>query len=52
MNRPKRRKPGPVPDEVRADLDWEEAVRRALSKKRPAGGWPKPSKPAKKRRKK
>lgn len=35
-------KPGPKPDRVKIDEDWEEAVRKALKKKRPKDGWPKP----------
>ena len=35
-------KPGPKPDRVKIDEDWEKALRKALKKKRPEGGWPKP----------
>lgn len=44
-------KPGPDPSRVKIDGDWEEAVKRALGKKRPPEGWPRPpgkKKPAKK----
>lgn len=34
-------KPGPEPERVKTDLDWEDAVKRALEKKRPEEGWPK-----------
>lgn len=34
-------KRGPKPDRVKIDEDWEEAVKRALKKKRPKDGWPK-----------
>ena len=44
------RKPGPEPERVKIEGDWEEAVKRALGKKRPPGGWPRPAK--KKRAKK
>lgn len=37
-----KRKPGPEPERVKTDLDWEDAVKKALEKKRPEGGWPKP----------
>jgi hypothetical protein len=37
-----KRKPGPEPERVKTDLDWEDAVKKALKKKRPEGGWPKP----------
>ena len=43
-------KPGPGAERVKIDLDWEEAVKRALGKKRPPEGWPLP--PKKKRAKK
>jgi hypothetical protein len=33
-------KKGPKPDRVKIDEDWEEAVKKALKKKRPKGGWP------------
>ena len=42
--------PGPEPERVKIEGDWEEAVKRALGKKRPPGGWPRPAK--KKRAKK
>jgi hypothetical protein len=35
-------KPGPEPDRVKIEGDWEEAMKRALGKKRPPGGWPRP----------
>lgn len=37
------KKPGPDPETVAIEGNWEEAVAKALSAKRPAGGWPKPS---------
>ena len=36
--------PGPEPDRVKIDLDWEDAIKRALGKKRPPEGWPRPKK--------
>ena len=41
-------KPGPEPDRVKIEGDWEEAMKRALGKKRPPEGWPSP--PGKKKR--
>lgn len=38
------KKPGPDPDRVKVDKDWEEAMKDALVKKRPEGGWPKDEK--------
>jgi len=35
-------RPGPKAASVAHAGDWESAVKNALSKKRPAGGWPKP----------
>lgn len=28
------------PERFKADMDWTDAVRKALTKKKPAGGWP------------
>ena len=41
--RPKQQ-PGPKPDTLTVEGDWEIAVRKALEKKRPKRGWPKPPK--------
>lgn len=35
---------GPGPDRVRIDMDWENAIGKALEKKRPYNGWPEPEK--------
>jgi hypothetical protein len=43
-------KPGPEPGRLKIEGDWEEAMKRALGKKRPPEGWPRPGK--KKRAKK
>jgi hypothetical protein len=40
----KKDKPGPKPDHVRIEGDWEKAVGDALKKKRPKEGWPEPEK--------
>jgi hypothetical protein len=37
-----RANPGPKPLVLKYDGNWEEAVEKALAKKKPAGGWPKP----------
>ena len=42
------RKTGLEPERVKIEGDWEEAVKRALGKKRPPEGWPRP--PGKKKR--
>src|SRR5436853_6031559 len=39
-----KRKRGPEPDELVLPGDWQENIRKALQKKRPASGWPKPPK--------
>ena len=43
------KKPGPDPDHLEIDDDWESAVKKTLEKKRPADGWP--DKKSKKKRK-
>ena len=35
-------KPGPRPDHLKLDGDWEDSVKKALGKKRPKEGWPEP----------
>ncbi len=42
--------PGPEPEHLKIDGDWRAAVGKALEKKRPPEGWPKPK--AKGKRKK
>jgi DNA modification methylase len=37
-----RKSPGPAPELLKIDGDWKEAVKKALQKKKPPGGWPKP----------
>jgi hypothetical protein len=37
-------KTGPKPETVKLAGDWEKMVKKALEKKRPAGGWPKDKK--------
>ncbi len=37
---PKKR--GPEPDRLKLEGDWESLIGKALQKKRPAKGWPKP----------
>lgn len=32
-------KPGPKPERVKIDEDWEDAIDKALKKKRPKEGW-------------
>jgi hypothetical protein len=34
-------KRGPKPDLLKIDGDWKDAVKKSLTKKKPAGGWPK-----------
>lgn len=38
----KKSKPGPEPDRLKIDEDWESAVGKALNKPKPAEGWPEP----------
>lgn len=49
-NPAERETPGPKPDTLKIEGDWRDATKRALDKKRPAKGWPKPKKPKKKKR--
>jgi hypothetical protein len=43
MSKEANRKPtGPEPETLQIQGNWKDAVKKALSKKRPAGGWPKP----------
>jgi hypothetical protein len=43
---PDKRNPGPSPERLRLEGPWEEAVDKALGRKRPVGGWPKKDQPA------
>ena len=44
----KKRKPGPKPDAVKLEGDWRDMMGKALLRKRPNEGWPKPEKSKKK----
>jgi hypothetical protein len=33
--------PGPKPEILKIDGNWQDAVKKSLSKKKPANGWPK-----------
>jgi hypothetical protein len=35
------RQPGPKPDLLKIDMNWQEAMKKAIDKKKPADGWPK-----------
>jgi len=35
-------KTGPEPERVKLEGDWQALIGKALAKKRPAKGWPKP----------
>jgi hypothetical protein len=40
--KPAKPKPGPKPDLYKIEgMTWQDAVKRSLQKKKPAGGWPK-----------
>jgi len=34
-------KPGPAAETLKIDGNWEDAMKKSLAKKKPAGGWPK-----------
>mgnify|MGYP001297409189 CR=1 FL=1 len=38
------KQPGPAPERLIIEGDWEENARKALEKARPSEGWPKPTK--------
>lgn len=48
----KPRSPGPAADILKIDNDWRDAMKKALEKKRPAGGFPAPAKGSKTTKKK
>ena len=35
-------KPGPKPDHLKLDGDWEDRMKEVLEKERPKEGWPEP----------
>jgi len=37
----KRITPGPKPETLKIEGDWQDAVKKSLEKKKPAKGWPK-----------
>jgi hypothetical protein len=39
--RVKKAQPGPKPDLLKIDMDWEKAMKKSLEKKKPGDGWPK-----------
>ncbi len=38
--KPDKERPGPKPDRLKIEGEWEEAVKEALDKERPPEGWP------------
>ena len=40
MDAKPKRKPGPEPDHLKIDDDWEDAAKKAIKKERPIEGWP------------
>lgn len=39
--RKSRNTPGPKPDTLKIEGDWQDAVKKSLRKKKPTQGWPK-----------
>ena len=37
-----KKKPGPEAERLKLDMDFDEAAKKLLRKKRPEGGWPDP----------
>jgi hypothetical protein len=40
MTDDKKGKPGPKPDHLKIDGDWEEATKKLVRKEKPPEGWP------------
>jgi len=40
MDAERKNKPGPEPDRLVIDDDWEDAAKKAVKKERPKEGWP------------
>ncbi len=40
MAKDRQDKPGPKPDHLKLEGNWEEAVKKALQKEKPEEGWP------------
>ena len=40
-SKPAKVTPGPKPDVLQIDGNWEDAVKKSFQKKKPASGWPK-----------
>jgi hypothetical protein len=38
---PGKEKPGPKPQYLKIQGDWQDAVKQAIQKKKPVNGWPK-----------
>ena len=38
-------KPGPKPNHLKIEGDWQEAIKKAVEKKKPKNGWPDKDKP-------
>ena len=36
----KKRSPGPKPEHLKLEGDWEDAVKKAIHKEKPKEGWP------------
>ncbi len=39
--KPAKSKPGPAAQTLKLEGDWQENIKKAMTKKKPAGGWPK-----------
>jgi len=40
-SKPQKKTPGPKPDILKINGNWEDAVKKSLDVKKPAEGWPK-----------
>ena len=39
--KPAKSKPGPAAQTLKLEGDWQANIKKAMTKKKPAGGWPK-----------
>ena len=41
LHKKKPTKPGPQPELLKIDRNWQDAIKKSLEKKKPKDGWPK-----------
>jgi hypothetical protein len=40
--RKRKKKPGPKTERLKINMHWVDAIKKSLTKKKPASGWPEP----------